>query len=200
MSTCYSPVRRSTRLPKEPFALDLHVLGTPPAFVLSQDQTLEFDSLLFGFLRRSHARKHGPSSTGFFGRSKEFFRPCPECSQPPCVQSPCTRRTFRPNFRKLLLPPSLVKDLPLGLPLYWHWGVFRGTSANQPRPREQGTYSIPLPSPLAIVRQAPDAARGGESECSPEGQGEVKCNSNAAPTFFTVPEPNLRPLTPSALG
>ena len=26
--------------------LDLHVLGTPPAFVLSQDQTLVFDSVL----------------------------------------------------------------------------------------------------------------------------------------------------------
>ena len=26
--------------------LDLHVLGTPPAFVLSQDQTLAFDSVL----------------------------------------------------------------------------------------------------------------------------------------------------------
>ena len=30
--------------PKSP--LDLHVLGTPPAFVLSQDQTLVFDSVL----------------------------------------------------------------------------------------------------------------------------------------------------------
>ena len=39
--TCSSPVRRSTRQPKSPFALDLHVLGTPPAFVLSQDQTLQ---------------------------------------------------------------------------------------------------------------------------------------------------------------
>ena len=38
--TCYSPVRRFTHLPKEAFSLDLHVLGTPPAFVLSQDQTL----------------------------------------------------------------------------------------------------------------------------------------------------------------
>ena len=28
------------RLPKETSSLDLHVLGTPPAFVLSQDQTL----------------------------------------------------------------------------------------------------------------------------------------------------------------
>src|SRR5712692_8991895 len=33
---CYSPVRLS--LP-ESRAFDLHVLGTPPAFILSQDQT-----------------------------------------------------------------------------------------------------------------------------------------------------------------
>ena len=41
--TCYSPVRRCTRSPKGTFSLDLHVLGTPPAFVLSQDQTLQFE-------------------------------------------------------------------------------------------------------------------------------------------------------------
>ena len=29
-----------------PFTLDLHVLGLPPAFVLSQDQTLQFDLFL----------------------------------------------------------------------------------------------------------------------------------------------------------
>ena len=40
LSTCYSPVRHSTQGPKPSFAFDLHVLGTPPAFVLSQDQTL----------------------------------------------------------------------------------------------------------------------------------------------------------------
>ncbi len=35
---CYSPVRHS--LPScEKSAFDLHVLGTPPAFILSQDQT-----------------------------------------------------------------------------------------------------------------------------------------------------------------
>ena len=43
LPTCYSPVRRSTNFPKETFALDLHVLGTPPAFVLSQDQTLQLN-------------------------------------------------------------------------------------------------------------------------------------------------------------
>src|SRR5690349_23694304 len=37
--TCYSPVRRSCT-PEGALPLDLHVLSTPPAFVLSQDQTL----------------------------------------------------------------------------------------------------------------------------------------------------------------
>ena len=45
LPTCYSPVRRSihphhSEEIREFHALDLHVLGTPPAFVLSQDQTL----------------------------------------------------------------------------------------------------------------------------------------------------------------
>ena len=31
-------------LPKEIHSLDLHVLGTPPAFILSQDQTLKINS------------------------------------------------------------------------------------------------------------------------------------------------------------
>ena len=37
----YSPVRHFTQSPKEPFSFDLHVLGTPPALILSQDQTLQ---------------------------------------------------------------------------------------------------------------------------------------------------------------
>ncbi len=36
-----SPFRHSTCSPKGTFAFDLHVLATPPAFVLSQDQTLQ---------------------------------------------------------------------------------------------------------------------------------------------------------------
>ena len=42
LPTCYSPVRRCTSHPKVTFSHDLHVLSTPPAFVLSQDQTLQF--------------------------------------------------------------------------------------------------------------------------------------------------------------
>src|SRR5674476_1705598 len=40
---CYSPVRHSTRRVAPTFAFDLHVLGMPPAFNLSQDQTLQFN-------------------------------------------------------------------------------------------------------------------------------------------------------------
>ena len=45
LPTRYSPVRRFPRSrfdesPFDRFSLDLHVLGTPPAFILSQDQTL----------------------------------------------------------------------------------------------------------------------------------------------------------------
>ena len=45
LPTRYSPVRRcplgkSTEASFPSFSLDLHVLGTPPAFILSQDQTL----------------------------------------------------------------------------------------------------------------------------------------------------------------
>ena len=41
LSTRYSPVRHFTHQPKPTFSYDLHVLGTPPAFILSQNQTLQ---------------------------------------------------------------------------------------------------------------------------------------------------------------
>ncbi len=50
LSTCYSPVRRFTCPPKGTFSHDLHVLGAPLAFALSQDQTLQLNSeVFFGF-------------------------------------------------------------------------------------------------------------------------------------------------------
>ena len=47
LPTCYSPVRHwlaESKLSSSPF--DLHVLGMPPAFILSQDQTLRLISAL----------------------------------------------------------------------------------------------------------------------------------------------------------
>src|SRR5690625_7507069 len=73
LPTCYSPIRRSFhKRPSEDFSLlpahDLHVLGMPPAFVLSQDQTLQKSltykqrGCLYGFLSfmfRSEERRVG---------------------------------------------------------------------------------------------------------------------------------------------
>ena len=56
LSTCYSPVRRFTHGPKPAFSLDLHVLSTPPAFILSQDQTLQFETC-------DAAAPEGPAAT-----------------------------------------------------------------------------------------------------------------------------------------
>ena len=46
----------------KPFSLDLHVLGAPLTFVLSQDQTLQFKSLLFGHRSVALAREARPFS------------------------------------------------------------------------------------------------------------------------------------------
>ena len=42
----YAPFRRCTHRVAPVFSLDLHVLGTPPTFVLSQDQTLQSTFLM----------------------------------------------------------------------------------------------------------------------------------------------------------
>ena len=56
--TRYSPVRHCllNQLSENSvirFSFDLHVLSTPPAFVLSQDQTL-YKLYLYGFRRLNH--------------------------------------------------------------------------------------------------------------------------------------------------
>ena len=56
--TRYSPVRRSPRRG----ALDLHVLSAPPAFVLSQDQTLSFIPASLAKKSRTHDTTPKPES------------------------------------------------------------------------------------------------------------------------------------------
>ena len=65
--TCYSPVRRSSTT-EVAFPLDLHVLSTPPAFVLSQDQTLH---------RKQNPHTHHPKSS----RRKEKRATSPDKKQ-----------------------------------------------------------------------------------------------------------------------
>ena len=47
LPTCYSPVRHWI---SEDIPFDLHVLGMPPAFILSQDQTLQKNKYLYQIL------------------------------------------------------------------------------------------------------------------------------------------------------
>ena len=58
--TCYSPVRHSST-PEGAFPFDLHVLSTPPAFVLSQDQTLQTKTVQRKHLakQKNHTPKRG---------------------------------------------------------------------------------------------------------------------------------------------
>ena len=69
--TCYSPVRHSLYNIATVKQVDLHVLGTPPAFVLSQDQTLRCNKLLSLILfYRFHDK---PLFTVFLVFSQEEF-------------------------------------------------------------------------------------------------------------------------------
>ena len=86
LPTRYSPVRHSTRSPKTTFSFDLHVLSTPPAFVLSQDQTLQFKAgnrseetssptdLMF---RSTHKSINGSHYSVFKDRCKPGLFSCP---------------------------------------------------------------------------------------------------------------------------
>ena len=72
LPTRYSPVRRfpplsRIEIPFRSFSLDLHVLGTPPAFILSQDQTLND-----WYSKRSRFRPGLSPPSSDFALSTEF--------------------------------------------------------------------------------------------------------------------------------
>ena len=50
LPTCYSPVRHLPFNIATKSSVDLHVLSTPPAFVLSQDQTLHYSFYNFDLI------------------------------------------------------------------------------------------------------------------------------------------------------
>ena len=77
LPTRYSPVRRfplltSTEVSVKSFSLDLHVLGTPPAFILSQDQTL-FVWYQISTFRQSLCRLSLAPIFRFRVSSRDFF-------------------------------------------------------------------------------------------------------------------------------
>ena len=87
LPTCYSPVRRFTRPPKRTFSLDLHGLGTPPAFVLSQDQTLQFFELKGKPQATSHILRNGFTEV----------KPSRDRVRPPCVLTRDSVSVCRPR-------------------------------------------------------------------------------------------------------
>lgn len=104
----YSPVCRSPE-----GALDLHVLSLPPAFVLSQDQTLMFGDLILALWSRLNRREHShpldqtsqPSDCNFLSkRDPPKSRSDPN---PRRVSDPAS--LCRPRFS--FFQYSIVKDL-----------------------------------------------------------------------------------------
>ena len=105
-SPVYSPLRA--------FSLDLHVLGTPPAFVLSQDQTLQLRIRFPSAFPRSAPGYRGARDSALkalrcpqylrglaiqFSETDEPFRlRTSDCDAPP----PC----FEPSKGERYLPPS----------------------------------------------------------------------------------------------
>ena len=75
--------------------LDLHVLGTPPAFVLSQDQTLPFNPFKSAALAADPHSSESSVSLRFFLCSVSFSR----FSRAPLSRSPARRLTILPNRR-----------------------------------------------------------------------------------------------------
>jgi hypothetical protein len=110
LPTCYSPVRRFP-LAEARFSLDLHVLSAPPAFVLSQDQTLREEwlparkpailSLRAVIAAQRPSRRHLRASPA--GRFDDEVN---TCSSPTptfgagSVQFSTYRRTFAVEFSK----------------------------------------------------------------------------------------------------
>jgi hypothetical protein len=107
LPTCYSPVRRSP-VAEATFAHDLHVLSTPPAFILSQDQTLQLDPSPPGPAK-------GPRRFVSFGISDRPPRPLARLKQTSelvvdssSIQFSKNRR-FKARISTLWRPARLVK-------------------------------------------------------------------------------------------
>ncbi len=68
---------------EEPFAFDLHVLGVPPAFVLSQDQTLKLNRTIMVLKPLSLTTRKSPSRCKH--QAQEFTDILKKVAKPSCV-------------------------------------------------------------------------------------------------------------------
>jgi hypothetical protein len=163
--TCYSPVCRSPPsedrhrttddgsdpssaarpLSSEGGALDLHVLGLPPAFALSQDQTLKLDEnfsrlittfdevpLLCARVRSATATCIAFAPAAFHDKGVDLKRRPPKSlpAAPPFADPLLSKFDPRPRTRRAGTPPSTFLFLPIHL-------------SNSPEPRRFQTSGEP---------------------------------------------------------
>ena len=146
LSTCYSPVRHFTHPPKGAFSYDLHVLSTPPAFVLSQDQTLVFNP----FVRSDPTHP---------GRNQG-------------AQKPNQNSISDPSAPKLLLTidPNYDVDLPIPLSKIQRPRQFKPTTG--PTPERGYPYFYPQPPPAS--RNIFPALRGRHKKSPAMKKGRIR--------------------------
>jgi hypothetical protein len=119
LPTCSAPVRRVIRPKPDP--LDLHALGTPPALILSQDQTLHQTSPC-GNLAACMLGAHVCARVAPRQRHALLRLPRAGCPSTPACPSPVSKRRARlahlydvPRF-PLAQPPSGSSSVSEGLP------------------------------------------------------------------------------------
>jgi hypothetical protein len=153
----------SEGLPLLRFPLDLHVLGTPPAFVLSQDQTLRREPLDpavkagFGFVVGKSASPSSTPGSAFLWCS--FVRP----------SSRQARRTAPPEingvnalaFGTLFSSQGASADPKEGTPRRWGRATHHGRHAGR------GRQPNSCPDPALVVRPRIPAGDGLERSFGP---------------------------------
>ena len=132
--------------PKGAFSYDLHVLSTPPAFVLSQDQTLVFNPFV----------RSDPTHPG----------------RNPDTQKPNQNSISDPSAPKLLLTidPNYDVDLPIPLSKIQRPRQFKPTTG--PTPERGYSYFYPQPPPAS--RNIFPALRGRHKKSPAMKKGRIR--------------------------
>jgi hypothetical protein len=214
LPTCYSPVRRSP-VAEATFAHDLHVLSTPPAFILSQDQTLQFrsfsardrlrtpdSSFRFGIFQLDPAeaeREREVQSLTLplfsFQRTGAFWRPPVKANADSTTASGACQPLLAADSKELWMLPAAVRE-----PLWALGGVAtcRGTC---PKARRGGSDSSERRERIAL---STTGRNGGlfpstrpPSRCSPwlTTGGPFAAQNRSRPG--SIPARNLLPRLPS---
>src|SRR5690606_24108742 len=132
----------ATRLtPEGVSSFDLHVLGTPPAFVLSQDQTLH-RKLNSSFGTRSRSRSSCSAADQTFGISTLETHARRSAQPKDVVPSSWARPLSRPRFSISFGPPSRGQPTLYARAL----SMFPEASPGRAAGRRGGPDSPPVPS------------------------------------------------------